>query len=115
MGCRRARNERSWIVITGENCCNAPSPTKFVQGNLRQQIDILAKMEIADLGITLEPHYSTHFRVHNDISVITEQPYTLEPHYNTHFGVHSDISLITEQPYNEGLIHRKYKQWEPCL
>ena len=38
-----------------------------------------------------------------------------EPHYNTHFGVHSDIrlSVITEQPYNEGLIHRKYKQWEP--
>ena len=21
--------------------------------------------------------------------------------------------IITEQPYNEGLIHRKYKQWEP--
>ena len=42
---------------------------------------------------------------------------TLEPHYNTHFGVHSDISVITEQPYNDGLIHRKYtyKQWEPCL
>ena len=34
---------------------------------------------------------------------------TLEPHYNTHFGVHSDISVITEQPYNEGLIRRKYK------
>ena len=30
-------------------------------------------------------------------------------------GVHSDISVTTEQPYNEGLIHRKYKQWEPCL
>ena len=41
--------------------------------------------------------------------------YTLEPHYNAHFGVHSDMSVITEQPYNEGLIHRKYKQWEPCL
>ena len=40
---------------------------------------------------------------------------TLEPHYNAHFEVHSDISVITEQPYNEGLIHRKYKQWEPCL
>ena len=39
--------------------------------------------------------------------------YTLEPHYNTHFGVHSDISVITA--YNEGLIHRKYKQWEPGL
>ena len=25
-------------------------------------------------------------------------PCTLEPHYNTHFGVHSDISVITEQP-----------------
>ena len=36
---------------------------------------------------------------------------TLEPHYNAHFGVHSDISVVTEQPYNEGLIHRKYKQW----
>ena len=35
---------------------------------------------------------------------------TLVPHYNTHFGVHSDISVITEQPYNEGLIHRKHKQ-----
>ena len=33
----------------------------------------------------------------------------------TYFGIHSDISAITEQPYNEGLIHRKYKQWEPCL
>ena len=43
------------------------------------------------------------------------QPYTLEPHYNTHFGVYSGISVITEQPYNEGLIHRKYKEWEPCL
>ena len=41
--------------------------------------------------------------------------YTLELHYNTHFRVHSDISVIAEQPYNEGLIHRKYKQWEPCL
>ena len=40
---------------------------------------------------------------------------TLEPHYNAHFGVHSDIRVITEQPYNEGLIHRKYKQWESCL
>ena len=43
------------------------------------------------------------------------EPCTLEPHYNTHFGVYSDISVITEQPYNEGLIHRKYKQWDPCL
>ena len=25
---------------------------------------------------------------------------TLEPHYNTHFGVHGDMSVITEQPYN---------------
>ena len=41
--------------------------------------------------------------------------YTLEPHYKAHFGVHSDMSVITEQPYNEGLIHWKYKQWEPCL
>ena len=41
--------------------------------------------------------------------------YTLEPHYKAHFGVHSVMSVITEQPYNEGLIHRKYKQWEPCL
>ena len=40
---------------------------------------------------------------------------TLEPHYNAHCGVHSDISVITEQPYNEGLLYRKYKQWEPCL
>ena len=40
---------------------------------------------------------------------------TLEPHYKAHFGVHSDMSVITEQPYNEGLMHRKYKQWEPCL
>ena len=40
---------------------------------------------------------------------------TLEPHYNAHFGVHSDMSVITEQPYNEGLIHRKYKEWEPLL
>ena len=39
----------------------------------------------------------------------------LEPHYNAHFGVHSDMSVITEQPYNEGLIHWKYKQWEPYL
>ena len=23
--------------------------------------------------------------------------------------------VITEQPYNEGLIHKKYKQWEPYL
>ena len=38
-----------------------------------------------------------------------------EPHYNIHFGVRSEISVITEQPYNEGLIHRKYKQWEPYL
>ena len=38
---------------------------------------------------------------------------TLEPHYNTHFGVFCDMSVIAEQPYNEGLIHRKYKQWEP--
>ena len=32
---------------------------------------------------------------------------TLEPHYNTHFGVHSDISVITEQSYSEwGSISR---------
>ena len=43
------------------------------------------------------------------------QQFTLEPHYNTHFGVHSDISVITEQPYNEGLIQRKYKQWEGAM
>ena len=47
--------------------------------------------------------------------IICISPFTLEPHYNTDFGVHSDMSVITEQPYNEGLIHRKYKQWEPCL
>ena len=41
--------------------------------------------------------------------------YTLEPHYNAHFRVHSDMSVIKEQSYNKGLIHRKYKQWEPCL
>ena len=39
----------------------------------------------------------------------------MEPHYNTHFGVHSDISVITEQPFNEDLIHKKYKQLEPSL
>ena len=41
--------------------------------------------------------------------------YTLEPHYNAHFGIHTDISSITERLDNESLIHRKYKQWEPCL
>ena len=40
---------------------------------------------------------------------------TLEPHYNAHFGVHSNISVITERPYNDGLIQRKYKQWESSL
>ena len=32
--------------------------------------------------------------------------------YNTIFGVHS---VITEQCYNEGIIHGKYRQWEPSL
>ena len=41
--------------------------------------------------------------------------YTLEPHYNTIFGVHSVIRVITEQCYNEGIIHGKYRQWEPSL
>ena len=55
-----------------------------------------------------------------DCDTVTDSPnqiiiITLEPHYNAHFGVHSDMSVITEQPYNEGLIHRKYKRWEPCL
>ena len=27
--------------------------------------------------------------------------YLLEPHSNTHFGVHSEISVITEQPCND--------------
>ena len=45
----------------------------------------------------------------------TKSPRFTEPHYNAHFGVHNDISVLTEQPYNEGLIHREYEQWEPCL
>jgi len=36
-------------------------------------------------------------------------------YYKAHFGVKFDTSAITKQPYNEGLIHRKNKQWEPCL
>ena len=40
-----------------------------------------------------------------------ENPYTVEPYYM----VHGDIIVITEQPYKEGLIFRKYKQWEPYL
>ena len=35
--------------------------------------------------------------------------------YNTIFGVHSVIRVITEQCYNEGIIHGKYRQWEPSL
>ena len=55
---------------------------------------------------------SFKFFIDNDVN---NNKCTLEPHYNTHFWAHSDISVIIKQPYNDGLIHRNYKQWEPCL
>ena len=41
--------------------------------------------------------------------------YTLEPHYSTNVGVHKKSVLYQNSVNNEGLIHRKYKQWEPSL
>ena len=59
-----------------------------------------------------ETLYDDDYYVRDEGLVIWSYLYILEPHYNAHFGVHS---VITEQPYNEGPIHRKYKQWKPCL
>ena len=45
----------------------------------------------------------------------TKVHWTLSITFILRYIVNSDIGVITEQPYNEGLIHGKYKQWEPSL